>query len=107
MDNNEIAMPKFTIAEGPQGLMEVLSHFQQQAEQDADFRATQHYIMYCLKDQKSLIKVDVSERPFQFWYCDLLGRPATNVVKDTIAEFLWEKCGEKDRYFKESGRESS
>ena len=98
MDSNEFVMPEHTVADGPQGLMEVLVSFLQQAEQDAAFRTQDHYIMYRLMDQKSLIKVNMSERPYQFWYYDLLGRPATNAVKETVAEFLWEKCGEKERY---------
>jgi hypothetical protein len=36
-----------------------------------------------------------------FWYCDLLGRPITKAVKHTIADFLWEKCGEKEKQLKE------
>lgn len=101
----ESNMPEFTIADGPQGLMEVLDSFLQQAEQDKNFRAKYHYIMYRLKDQKSLIKVDMSEYPYQFWYYDLLGRPATNAVKDTIAEFLWDRCGEQVRNHTKSGSE--
>jgi hypothetical protein len=99
--------PEFTLADGPQGLMDVLETFRLQAEQDAVFRAKEHYIMYQLKAQQSLIKVDMSEQPFQFWYYDLLGRPMTNVVKDTVAEFLWEKCGIKDQYGQTSGSDQS
>jgi len=101
----ESKVPEFTIAEGPQGLMDVLDSFLQQAQQDKVFRARYHYIMYHLKDQKSLIKVDMSEHPYQFWYYDLLGRPATNAVKDTIAEFLWDRCGENARKSNTSGSE--
>jgi hypothetical protein len=106
MENDDFVMPEHTVAEGPQGLMAVLEKFLHQSEQDAEFRAKEHYIMYRLKDQKSLIKVDMSKRPFQFWYYDLLGRPATKAVKDTVAEFLWEKAGEKERYTKEYQGES-
>jgi hypothetical protein len=99
--------PEFTIADGPQGLLEVLETFRCRAEQDAAFRAQEHYIMYKLKAQQSLIKVDMSEQPFQFWYCDLLGRPATNTVKDTIAEFLWERCGVSELNKQVSGRDQT
>lgn len=105
MESNDFEIPEHTVADGPDGLMAVLESFLHQAEQDAEFRAKQHYIMYRLKDQKSLIKVDLSERPYQFWYYDLLGRPATKAVKDIVAAFLWDKCGEKERYIQESGRE--
>lgn len=104
MESNEFVIPDHTVADGPQGLMEVLDSFLHQARQDAAFRAQDHYIMYRLKDQKSLIKVNMSEHPYQFWYYDLLGRPATNAVKDTVAEFLWEKCGERERYITAAGR---
>lgn len=105
MDSNEFELPEHTVANGPEGLKEVLEAFLQQAERDPEFRTQEHYILYQLKDQKSLIKVDMSARPFQFWYYDLLGRAATNAVKDTIADFLWEKGGEKERYIEESRRD--
>lgn len=105
MDSNDFEIPDHTAADGPEGLMAVLESFLQQAEQDSEFRAKEHYIMYRLRDQKSLIKVNLSTRPYQFHYYDLLGRPATKAVKDTIAEFLWEKCGEKEHYLEESGRD--
>lgn len=104
MDSIDTALPEFVMADGPHGLMKVLENLLHQSEQDEAFRAQEHYIMYQLKDQRSLIKVDMSERPFQFWYYDLMGRPATTAVKEVIAEFLWEKCGEKQRYL-DTGRE--
>lgn len=107
MDSKDFEIPEYTEADGPEGLKAVLASFLQQAEQDAEFRSKQHYIMYRLNAQKSLIKVDLSERPYQFWYYDLLGRPATKAVKETVAEFLWEQCGEKERYIQESGRDES
>lgn len=99
--------PEMTIAEGPEGLMNVLDGFRRQAQQDESFRSEAHYILYRLNAQQSLIKIDFSEEPYQFWYYDLLGRPATNTVKNTIAEFLWEKCGIKQRHGQAAGRESS
>ncbi|HTM63808.1 MAG TPA: hypothetical protein VL360_04845 [Gammaproteobacteria bacterium] len=105
MESVEFVMPEYTTANGPQGLMDVLESLRLQADQDAEFRAREHYILYCFNEQKSFIKVDMSEQPFQFWYSDVNGRPATNAVKETIAEFLWERCGEKDRYDENSGRE--
>lgn len=107
MDSEEFVMPEYTTADGPQGLMEVLETFRLQASQDAEFRAREHYILYCLNSQKSFIKVDMSEQPFQFWYSDVMGRPATNAVKETIAEFLLERCGEQDSQQQDSGRDQS
>lgn len=97
--------PDMTVAEGPHGLMDVLVNFRGQAQQDELFRSEPHYILYRLNAQQSLIKIDFSEEPYQFWYYDLLGRPATNTVKNTIADFLWEKCGIKQHYGQAAGRE--
>lgn len=99
----ESVQPEMTVANGPEGLMEVLEDFRRRAELDPVFRHEPHYIMYHLNAQQSLIKIDFSADPFQFWYYDLMGRPATNSVKQTVAEFLWEKCGVKQRYEQSAG----
>lgn len=83
---------EYELAEGPEGLRAVLDRFYDRAQQDKAFAAVGHYILYKLGGQKSLIKVDMSKEPFQFWYNDLLGRPATKLVKDTITLFLSERC---------------
>jgi hypothetical protein len=92
---------QYVPAHGPEGLTKVLDNFLEKAKIDPEFAAHGHYILYQLGAQKSLIKVDMSQQPFQFWYNDLLGRPPTNIVKETIARFLWEKCGERERFFQE------
>ncbi len=89
--------PEMTVADGPEGLKEVLASLHRQALQDAEFRAKEHYILYRLKDQKALLKFDLSQQPYQCWFYDLLGRPATNAVKEIVAEFIWEATGEKER----------
>lgn len=94
--------PTYVIAEGPEGLREVLDQFLESAKTDSEFAAVGHYILYQLGDQKSLIKVDMSATPYQFYYYDYLGRPATKAVKKTIVRFLWEKCGEREKYLKEN-----
>lgn len=88
-------------AQGPDGLEKVLDNLFEKTQKDREFAGTEHYILYQLGNQKSLIKVDMSQPPFQFWYYDLLGRPATRTVKETVARFLWEKCGERERFYKE------
>ncbi len=97
MASNDLSI-KYVTAQGPEGLTQVLDSFLQQSNADADFATSAHYVMYQLGNQRSLIKVDMSKKPYRFWYFDLLGRPATRTVKDTIADFLWEKGGEKERY---------
>ena len=92
---------EYIIAEGPEGLAKVLDGLLEESQRNPDFAVADHYVLYQVGNQKALIKVDTSQVPFHFWYCDLLGRPATRIVKKTIAEFLWEKCGEKERYSKE------
>lgn len=96
MIENITLPPGCRSAQGPEGLTYVLDDLLDQSLKDAAFAAAPHYVLYELGSQKSLIKVDMSMKPYQFWYCDLLGRPATKVVKETIARFLWEKCGVKD-----------
>jgi hypothetical protein len=97
-------LPSPILAAGPSGLESVLNDFLQHAQQDAAFAATEHYILYQFNQQKALIKVDTSQMPFHFWYYDLLGRPATNTVKEVIAQFVWDHCGEKERYQEAAGR---
>lgn len=88
-------------AEGAEGLRKELDQLWDKSQNDPVFAAMPHYILYRLNQQKALIKVDMSERPVQFWYHDLLGRPATRIVKKTIAQFLMEKCGETDSFLQE------
>lgn len=92
---------KYSIADGPEGLAKLLDELFEKSKTDPIFAREDHYIMYQLGSQKSLIKVDTSQIPFQFVYSDSMGRPATAAVKDVIARFLWEKCGEKERYMHE------
>jgi len=91
----------YDIAQGPNGLREVLDSYFTKSQNDPTFAQVGHYILYTLGEQRSLIRVDTSAIPFHFRYCDLLGRPATRSVKEIIARFLWDKCGEKERYMKE------
>lgn len=98
MESSHLSL-QYVSADGPDGLTRALNHFYEQAKQDPEFAAEGHYILYKLGDQKSLIKVDMSKEPFQFYYNDLLGRPATRMVKETIARFLWDTCGERERFF--------
>lgn len=94
---------KYDVAEGPEGLRQVLEALLAQSNRDAAFAAVPHYVLYQLGGQKSLIKIDLSQRPFQFFYYDLLGRPANGLIKETIAQFLWEFCGEKEQFLHETG----
>lgn len=103
MTEDEDLAFQYEIAQGPQGLRDVLDSYLVKSQNDPKFAEVGHYILYQIGDQRSLIRVDTSEVPFNFKYCDLLGRPATKTVKETIARFLWEKCGEKERYMKQSG----
>lgn len=99
MDNRDTA--QYIIAEGPDGLRHALDELLLKLERDPSVAAKIQTILYQLGNQTSLIKVDLNQTPFHFWYIDLLGRPATKIVKETIAQFLWEQCGEKERYLHE------
>lgn len=85
-------------AQGPDGLRDVLNKMLEKSMQDASFRAEPHYVHYQLGAQESFLKIDMSAEPYLFWYCDLDGRPATNAVRNTIANFLLEKFGETEKY---------
>lgn len=104
MNENEWPF-EYVLANGPEGLAKVLEGFLERCQQDPEFKAKEHYILYQLGNQRSLIKTDMSEQPFHFWYYDLLGRPATKAVKETIGRFLWEQGGEKERYKMDMGGE--
>ncbi len=89
---------EYILAEGPQGLERVLDEFLEKSKNDPQFSSEVHYILYEMGNQRSLIRVDTSHKPFKFWHFDLMGRPATEVIKETIVRFLWEKCGVKEKY---------
>ena len=91
----------YIVAEGPDGLEKILDELLEKTNQDPSFAKQTHQVLYRLGNQKSVIKIDTSERPFKFLHYDLMGRPATLPIKETIARFLWEKCGEKERFIKE------
>ena len=93
----------YIVAQGPEGLEHVLDELLKESKTDASLKSKAHFILYELGNQKSMIKVDLSEWPVVFWHYDLLGRPATSTVKDVISRFAWDKCGEKEWYFKEKG----
>ncbi|MBX3708573.1 MAG: hypothetical protein KIT56_08445 [Gammaproteobacteria bacterium] len=97
-DNDLSFLKKYILANGPEGLRQVLDDLFEKVKSDSTFAAKQHFIMYQLGGQKSFIKVDMSKPPFQFWYNDVLGRPMTKAVEETIASFIWERCGEKERF---------
>lgn len=92
-------------APGPEGLKQVLEDLLDKSKNDPAFAGKEHFIYYHVGEQKSLIKVDMSEKPYLFWYFDLLGRPATKAVKKIVGDFLWERCGEKAKYLREAGFE--
>jgi hypothetical protein len=94
-------LKKYIPAQGPEGLRHVLEDLMQKSKQDRAFAIKEHFIMYQLGDQKSLIKIDLSQDPVLFWYLDLLGRPAPRNVKKVIFDFLWDKCGVREKYIQE------
>ncbi|OGT46595.1 MAG: hypothetical protein A3E83_07290 [Gammaproteobacteria bacterium RIFCSPHIGHO2_12_FULL_41_20] len=90
------ANPGYDTVIGPEGLERALMDLYEQSQKDPVFAAEGHYIIYQFGQQKSLIKIDMSAHPYKFWYYDLWGRPATSVVKETIAQFLLDKESEKE-----------
>jgi hypothetical protein len=94
MDNSD----KYILAEGPDKLGQVLDDLLEKSKADPAFATQDHFVLYQLGSQKSLMKVDTSQRPFQIWYFDMMGRPETVVIKDTITRFLWDRCGGRELY---------
>lgn len=90
---SDMKLPDSIPAEGPEGLKAVLTSLFQKTHLDPEAPGS-YYILYRLGGQKSLIKVDMQQTPCQFWYYDLLGRPATQLVKETVNQFLLDKYGE-------------
>lgn len=86
---------KYILANGPEGLEKVLNELLEKSKKDSAFASQEHFVLYQLGEQKSLIRVDTDKKPFLFWHYDLLGRPMTMVVKNTIDKFLSEKFGVK------------
>lgn len=105
MDNNSLDEPTleapYLLADGPEGLRKTLEEILAKVQEDKDYAVNGQFILYRLGNQRSVIKVDLRSRPIKFWYNDLLGRPATQTVKKTIALFLMEKCGEKAENLKD------
>jgi hypothetical protein len=97
----------YIVARGPEGLEQVLESLLERSKTDETLKAKAQYVLYELGNQKSMIKIDMSVWPVVFWHYDLLGRPATNAVKEILSRFAWEKCGEKEWYFKEKGNGTS
>lgn len=98
MQPEDAMMIDYIDATGPQGLWDVLTHLHEKVHAEKHTGPAEFYIRYTLGSQISLIKVDLNADPIQFWYYDLLGRPVTNAVRETIGKFLWEKCGERERF---------
>ena len=94
---------EYTTAEGPEALTRELDLLLEESKKNTEFADKDHFILYQFGAQKSWIKINTKTMPFHFEYQDMLGRPATNAVKEIIARFLWEKCGEKERYMHDHG----
>jgi len=62
------------------------------------FRNEPHFVQFQLGALQAFIKIDMSDKPFLFWYCDLNERAVSPAVRHAIADFLWEKGGEKEKY---------
>lgn len=92
---------EYQVVKGPEELERLLDNLLAQTKNDNHLKLKPYFILYEWGNQKSLLKVDLSEQPVVFWHDDLLGRPATSTVKEVIARFVWQNCGEKEWYFKE------
>lgn len=103
MESGNFELNDALMAQGPEGLRQVLDQLLEKSSQDPQFAAEPHYVKYQMGAQQSFIKVDMSEKPYLFWYCDMHGRAVNKAVQYTIADFLWEKCGEKEKFLQGTG----
>ena len=95
---NSYMSKKYEEVQGIEGLKSTLQAWYLKAQVDTDFAQQEHYLLYQNGDQKALIKIDFALMPYQFWYYDLLGRPATQSVKQALGRFLWETCNLKANF---------
>lgn len=91
-------LENFTTVISPAGLRAELDSLLEKASHDAAFAAESHYVKFQLGGLQSFIRIDMSDKPFLFWYCDLDERAVSPAVRNVIADFLWEKGGEKEKY---------
>src|SRR3990167_6140908 len=94
MQAMKTSLPVYIQANGLAGLSQTLDRLLEE-HKHGEALTTPRYVLYQLGSQQALIRVDIDQMPFRFWYCDLLGRPATRAIKEIIAEFLLDKCGER------------
>lgn len=87
MDDEQTLLAHAYKVTGPDELMEQLKHLHATSLETS---VNEFVIFYHLGNQRSYIQVDFSCEPFHFYYKDLLGRPMTKAVENTIAEFLWQ-----------------
>ncbi|HLB42836.1 MAG TPA: hypothetical protein VJN02_08330 [Gammaproteobacteria bacterium] len=85
------SLPFYEQAEGSEDLKKKLNGLLENADSGKAINGP-HYILYRLGAQESFIRVDMDPIPVRFWYCDLLGRPATALVKSIIDVLLEEKA---------------
>ena len=99
MLENEQDVPfQHDTVDGSKELTRLLCDYLEWSRQDQSFANNDHHILYRCGDQASLIRVETRAIPFSLYYCDLSGRPAPRVVKEAVARFLWDRCGEKEKY---------
>ncbi len=86
----------YIIAEGPEGLKKVLNDLWEEVEHNPNSAKQEHYILYQLSSQKSLIKIETDQMPFKFWCYDLMGRPITLPMREVLSQFLEEHWGKEN-----------
>ncbi len=91
-------LPKHTVVEGPEALTAALNQLWQACQNSPVLASEDHYLLYQRGKQQSVLKVDVQQKPFQFWYCDRDGRPMPRSITQALATFAWENGVNKDNY---------
>ena len=81
--------------EGPENLKQALFNVFKQSKTDVQFASHPHYIYFKQGNQESLIKINPS---FDIFHYNLLGRSATEVVKNIILEFIKDHGNQQGRF---------
>lgn len=89
------------VVQGPEELASTLREIKQRAAADPQFALEKHVIPYRVGNLDATVTEHTSQTPIRVEYFDPKMRPAPMPVKEMIAKFFWDECGERDRYLQE------
>ena len=84
---------KYITVHGIPALAAQLDAIHREAQTNPVSRPEPVFILYESLQQKSMIKVDLSQKPYLIGYDDQMGRPMPSAIKEVFAQFLTNSCG--------------